>query len=80
VNGRCAELQRAAIRLISATWTPPWKKKCIRPWSRRAIGQQRGLFFDETLQFIADYLANHPDPEVRAFQERHNRHVRKDLN
>jgi hypothetical protein len=33
-----------------------------------AIAQRRGLFVNEALQFIADFLANHPDPDVRAFQ------------
>ena len=41
---------------------------------------RRGLLMPEGMQFIADYLMNHPDPDVVAFQERHNRHVRRDLN
>jgi hypothetical protein len=45
-----------------------------------AIANARHLTRDEALQFIADFLINHPDPEVRDFQEAHNRHVRKDLN
>jgi hypothetical protein len=45
-----------------------------------AIANARHLTRDEGLQFIADFLMNHPDPDVRAFQEAHNRHVRKDLN
>jgi hypothetical protein len=42
--------------------------------------KRRGLFLAEIPQFIADFLINHPDPDVVAFQERHNRHVRRDLN
>ncbi len=42
--------------------------------------KRRGLFLAEIPQFIADYLINHPDPDVVAFQEGHNRHVRRDLN
>jgi hypothetical protein len=45
-----------------------------------SVARERGLFLDETLQLIADYLTNHPDPELRQLQEGHNRQVRKDLN
>jgi hypothetical protein len=31
------------------------------------------LFFDEAIQYLADHLMNHPDPDIRRFQERHNR-------
>jgi hypothetical protein len=34
----------------------------------------------KTLQTIADALINHPDPDVVAFQERHNRQQRRHLN
>jgi hypothetical protein len=45
------------------------------------ILRKRGpLFFDEMTQLLADYLANHPDPDVRAFQEAHNRQIDKRLN
>jgi hypothetical protein len=42
--------------------------------------QRRGLNMDETLQLVADALINDPDPAVVAFQERHNRQHRRDLN
>jgi hypothetical protein len=42
--------------------------------------KRRGLNMDQTLQAVADALINDPDPEVVAFQERHNRHVRRYLN
>jgi hypothetical protein len=41
---------------------------------------QRGLSSDQTLQLVADFLINHPDRELREFQERHSRQVRRDLN
>jgi hypothetical protein len=42
--------------------------------------QRRGLDMDHTLQAVADALINDPDPEVVAFQERHNMTVRRHLN
>jgi hypothetical protein len=45
-----------------------------------AIANARGLSLEEALQLVADYLMNHPDADIRAFQEAHNRQVRKDLN
>jgi hypothetical protein len=42
--------------------------------------RRQGLGVDETMQFIADALINHPDRDVVAFQERHNRNVRHHLN
>jgi hypothetical protein len=45
-----------------------------------SVASARGLSLDETLQLVADSLLNHPDPDLRAFQEAHNRQVRKDLN
>jgi hypothetical protein len=45
-----------------------------------SVARERGLFLDEQLQLIADTLINHPDPELRAFQEAHNRQVDKRLN
>ena len=39
--------------------------------------QRRGLDMDQALQAVADALINDPDPEVAAFQERHNRSVRR---
>jgi hypothetical protein len=35
--------------------------------------ERRGLGIEDTLQFIADALINHADPDIVAFQERHNR-------
>jgi hypothetical protein len=45
-----------------------------------AIARARDMDLAETLQLVADFLINSPDPDIRAFQERHNRQVRKDLN
>jgi cytochrome c553 len=42
--------------------------------------RRHGLNIGETMQAIADALINDPVPEIAAFQERHNRHVRRDLN
>jgi hypothetical protein len=42
--------------------------------------KRHGFNVEETMQLIADRLINDPDPDVVAFQERHNRHVRRDLN
>ena len=42
--------------------------------------ERRGLTIEETLQTIADALINHPDPDVVAYQERHNRQRRRRLN
>jgi hypothetical protein len=45
------------------------------------IIRKRGpMFLDEMAQVLADHFANHPDPDVRAFQEAHNRQVDKRLN
>jgi hypothetical protein len=40
-------------------------------------GKRQGLNVEETMQLIADTLINDPDPDVAAFQERHNRYVRR---
>ena len=42
--------------------------------------KRRGLDMDHALQAVADALINDPDPEVAAFQEQHNRNVRRYLN
>jgi hypothetical protein len=42
--------------------------------------ERRGLTIEETLQTIADALINHPDLDVVAYQERHNRQRRRHLN
>ena len=39
-----------------------------------------GLTPEDAMQFLADYLSRHPDPDVRAFQARHEREHRRDLN
>jgi hypothetical protein len=45
-----------------------------------AKAQRLGLDLETTLQFIADYLINHSDPDVAAFQEDHNKNRRRHLN
>jgi len=45
-----------------------------------AMANARDLSLEEALQLVADYLMNHPDADIRAFQEAQNRQVRKDLN
>jgi hypothetical protein len=42
--------------------------------------RRRGLGMDEAMQAVADALINDPDPDIAAFQERHNKEVRRYLN
>ena len=56
------------------------QKKLQSAMEAAAIAQKRGLFVNEALQFIADYLASHPDPDIRDYQAKWDQHHRRDLN
>jgi hypothetical protein len=71
--------QRHAGRSVKLDSKLQQKIQCVM---RLAIedAKRYGLNVEETMQLIADRLINDPDPDVVAFQEPHNRHIRRDLN
>lgn len=76
-----SQLQRTAIRGVLRDMDPGLQKKLQFAFNAASsVAQERGLSFDETLQFIADFLIRHHDPDVRAFQQQRNNQHRRDVN
>jgi hypothetical protein len=87
-NGIITELRRATIGgIIAAMDDAEFKRKMQRALDAAcSVAREDGCGFEETIERVARYLLNHPDPDVRALQrrtedaaQRLRNHSRKDL-
>jgi hypothetical protein len=80
-RGSLSQLPRAAIRGMLCAMDPGLEKKLKRAFEAAVnAANETGMGREEAMRFIANYLHNHFDPDIRACQLGHEQHVGKDLN